>query len=133
MEAVALHNFNPDGTSEDELPFRRSTILKVIVSPGKKITEGIATTPVTESLAVSANTALSQNFGLRHITLWMLPLNYTGQLDIPKDHNFEWFLFRRIIIPKIFIPKGHYSEFRNNDPLGQKIFGIMTLGIKCLK
>ena len=30
---------------------------------GKKITEGIATTHVTESLGASANTALSRDFG----------------------------------------------------------------------
>ena len=41
--------------------------------------------------------------------------SHRGQLDIPKDHNSEWFLFqqvlfRRVIIPKfLFIPKGHYS------------------------
>ena len=66
------------------------------------------------------------------------------QLNIPKDYNSEWFyaerfylegslfqrflfrsaiipnifLSRRVIIPKIFIPKGLYSEFRNNDPSG---------------
>ena len=56
-----------------------------------------------------------------------------GQLDIPKGHNSEWFLFQKVlfrgvIIPKFFflISKGHYSEdfyperplFWNNDPLG---------------
>ena len=53
-----------------------------------------------------------------------------GQFDIPKDHNSEWFLFRKVIISKIFIPKGYYSKdfypkgryskFRNNDPSGSE-------------
>ena len=32
------------------------------------------------------------------------------QVDIPKGCSFESFLFRKVIIPKIFIPKGYYSE-----------------------
>ena len=40
------------------------------IASGKKITEGIATNPVTESLGLSANTALSRDFGLRHSLLW---------------------------------------------------------------
>ena len=54
------------------------------------------------------------------------------------DGYSEWLLFRKVlfcimkgyyskdfyvhcqkvITPKIFIPNGHYSEFRNNDPSG---------------
>ena len=79
---------------------------------------------------------------------WLVALTKWGQLDIPKGHNSEWFLFRkvliskghyseefypegslfqrffflsrRVIIPKIFIQKGRYPEFRNNDPPGFK-------------
>ena len=40
------------------------------------MTAGIATTPVTESLPVSANTALSQDFGLQHIAQSILPVDY---------------------------------------------------------
>ena len=47
-----------------------------ILSPGKKMTRGNRNDPETEFLAVSANTALLQDFGLRHIGLWMLPVNY---------------------------------------------------------
>ena len=35
-----------------------------------------------------------------------------------KGSLFWFFLSRRVIFPKIFIPKGHYSEFWNNDPSG---------------
>ena len=45
------------------------------------------------------------------------------QVDIPKGYSSEKFLSWRVIIPKIFIPKGHYSEdfyaegslFRNSE------------------
>ena len=43
---------------------------------GKKMTAGIATTTVPESLPVWANTALWRDFGVRHIALYMLPLNF---------------------------------------------------------
>ena len=37
------------------------------MGPGKKITTGIATSPVNECLAISANTAFSRDFRLRQI------------------------------------------------------------------
>ena len=41
-------------------------------------------------------------------TLWVA--NQQEQLDIQKGFYSERFLFRKIIIPKTFIPKDHYSK-----------------------
>ena len=72
-----LKNAQPtDPTWQVRPPVRQGFPKFPRIESGKKMTEGIATNPVTESLAVSANAALSWDFGLRHIALWMLPLNY---------------------------------------------------------
>ena len=41
-----------------------------------------------------------------------------GRLRRVRVSKRVFFLFRRVIISKIFIPKGRYSEIRSNDPSG---------------
>ena len=66
-----------------------------------------------------------------NIDTWYLTISYKQfwvQVDIPKGYGSKKFLFRRVIIPKsfipnviipeIFIPKGCYPEIWNNDSSG---------------
>ena len=70
-----------------------------------------------------------QNTILLLLFLKLLDLPSTWvQVDILKGYCSEKFdlkgslfrkvLSRRVIIPKIFIPEGHYSKTQNNDPSG---------------